>query len=45
MQMQFPSDFDSNSIQLPFESHSTAIRPRYDHSTFGLPVLGCCTAA
>jgi len=33
----------------PFDSHSTAIRPRYDHSTtfvttVGLPVVGCCTA-
>ena len=27
----------------PFDSHSTAIRPRYDLLRYGPPVLGCCT--
>ena len=37
-------------IRPPFDSHSTAVRPRYDRSTtcvtvVGLTVVGCCTAA
>ena len=37
-------------LQLRFDFDSTAIRPRYDHSTtyvttLGLPVVRCCTAA
>jgi len=32
-------------MRLRFDCHSTAIRPRYDHSTLGLTVLGFCTAA
>jgi len=42
-------NYDSTSIRPPFDSHSTANRPRYDHSTtyvttVGLTVMGCCTA-
>jgi len=39
-----------DSIPPPFDSHLTAIRPRYDYSTtyvttVGQLVVGCCTAA
>jgi len=40
----------TTTIPLRFDYHSTAISPRYDHSTTyvttaGLPVVGCCTAS
>jgi len=34
---------DSTSNRPPFDSHSTTIRPRYDHST--THIVGCCTEA
>jgi len=43
-------NYDSTEIRSPFDTHSTAIRPRYDHSTTyvmtrrPIPVVGCYTA-
>ena len=50
--LQLRFGFDSTAIRPPFYSHSTEIRPRYDHSTTYVTTVAylcvcvvCCTAA